>query len=358
MAVVLDRLWVDAARVELLTAAEAAALAGVAELATDDHLRESLDAADTAADVRTAALLAAAQNRVAGRPLSLADDDVRIGRIVQDPAGRDVFLETDQQPTNVAVFARRQRSGPNPVSLFLRAATGAPEPAVTVAAEAGIDNRIVGVATISGGCIPALPLAALESETSGAQSQTWVNAIEQHGGGDRFRYDADSGLVVAESDGLPELVLLSAAANASPAESVKCNVRCLDLGTGLRDDRCATQVDRGLAERDLDAFSGELRFDNGVVDIFCDAHVGDEMHRSLTKVVGEPRICFLFAAAGEPDVAAIPRIVAVRVMSVRVVDGDRVEIVVQPTVVRTRTAVLGDAATASNPYIYKLQLTQ
>ena len=38
-------------------------------------------------------------------------------------------------------------------------------------------------------------------------------------------------------------------------------------------------------------------------------------------------------------------------------DADRTEIVMQPTVVGTRTALLGDETTAANPYLYKLQLT-
>lgn len=358
MAVVLDRLWVDATRIELLTAAEAAALAGAAELADDSRLLDLLDESQRTEQARAAALLAAAGNTVAGQPLSLGNSDIRIGRVVQDPAGKGVFLETVNNPTSVAVFASRQRIGSNPVSLFLRDATSAGPPEVDVVAEAGISNQVVGVAAISGASVPALPLAALESDPSGTQPETWANAIEQRGGGDRFRYDEQSGLVVAERDGLPELVLRSASASASPTESAQANVRRLDFGAGLRDDRCAVQVRNGLTPAHLADFGGELRLDAGPLSVRCKSSIGVATHEACAAIIGQPRICFLFAAVAErTDTAAIPRLVAARIMSVRALDGERSEIVVQPCVVSTRTAMPGDTATAPNPYIYKLHLT-
>jgi hypothetical protein len=364
MAVVLDRLWIDAARIELLTLAEAAALASAAELASDERLRDPADFTRLTEDARDVAVRVAAENSVAGQFLHLNSDpgsDVRIGRIVRDDAGRDVFLETDNDPTSVAVFASRQRSGANPVALFLRDVSNTRQPTVSVVAEASIDNRIVGVVAIPGGTIPALPLAALELDPSGTQPETWVHQIEQRAGGDRFRYDADSGLVVEGADGLTELVLLSAPHSTSPQSASATNVRLLNFDTGLRDDRLARQVQNGLSTDDLTDFDGQLRFDFGPLSLDCQPLIDPDARAALFASIGQARICFLFAAnSTRPDVAVVPRIVAARIMSVRDVDGDRVEIVLQPAVVSTRTALLSDDAesTAGNPYIYKLQLTQ
>lgn len=359
MALVLDRLWIDAARVELLTAAEAAALAGAAQLATDEQLRDTGDPLQLTAESRSAAVQAARQNFVAGQPLVLDAADVHIGQIVQDPSGRDVFLETDSDPTSVAVFANRRRSGANPVALFLREASGAPLPDVQVVAEASIDHRVVGATVVPGGSIPALPLAALEVDPSGTQPETWVRQIEERGGGDQFRYDEDSGLVVNEPDGLTELVLLSASSSASPTEAAQANVRLLDLGTGLRDDRLAAQIASGLSADDLAGFDGQLRFDLGPLEIACRSQIGFATEAALAGGIGQARMCFVYSAGGSrPDVAVLPRLVAARVMSVRDVDGDRVEVVLQAAVVSTRTALLGDDDTVANPYVCKLQLTQ
>lgn len=357
-AIALDRLWIDAARIELLTAAESAALAGAAQLADETQFAAVVDVQDRLADVRTAAVAAAAQNYVAGQPLRLPTTDVHIGRIVQDRAGREVFLETNNAPTSVAVFAARQRSGANPVALFLRTLTNAQRPFVQVSAEATVDNRIIGVAAIPGGSIPALPLAALEIDPSGGQLQTWVRQIEEHGGGDQFRYDPASGLVVNQPDGLPELTLLSAPLSASTGTTAPTNVRLLDFATGLRDDRLAGQVTSGLRPVDLAAFNGVLRFDGAPLLIGCQSQIEPATRQALAAAIGQPRICCLFSSVtGKTDVVSVPRMVAVRVMSVRDVDGQRVEVIVQPTIVTTRTAMFAANAPVANPYINKLQLT-
>ncbi|MBL8848678.1 MAG: hypothetical protein JNG89_03300 [Planctomycetaceae bacterium] len=365
MAVVLDRLWIDAARVELLTAAEAAALASAAELASDERLRDPADLAPLAPEARNVAIRVAAENYVGGQPLRLDQEpgsDVRIGRIIRDDAGRDVFLETDNDPKSVAVFATRQRSGSNPVALFLRELTGASRPNVSVVAEASIDNRIVGVTAIPGGAIPALPLAVLEVDPSGVQLQTWVHQVEQRGGGDVFRYDAESALVVAGADGLPELALTSAPASATPQSAAGSNLRLLDLGSGLDDQRLATQVAFGLTYDHLADFDRQLRFDFGSLSIESSGRCEAATNASLAAAIGQTRICFLFTAGStQAGRVSVPRIVAARIMSVRIVDGDRTEIIVQPAVVSTRTALLNDDRTAdvaANPYVYKLQLTQ
>jgi hypothetical protein len=365
MAVVLDRLWIDAARIELLTAAEAAALASAAELANDERLRDLADLTQLAENARDVAVRVAAENFVAGQRLTLNTEpgsDVRIGRIIRDDAGRDVFLETDSDPTSVAVFAARQRSGTNPVALFLRDLSNTRQPIVSVVAEASIDNRIVGVAAIPGGTIPALPLAALELDPSGVQPETWVHQIEQRAGGDRFRYDAHSDLVVEDSDGLTELVLLSAPHSASPQAVGGANLRLLNFESGLRDERLARQVLEGLSADDLTDSDGQLRFDFGPLTFGCQSQIDPDTRAALTTAIGQARICCLFAAnAARPDLVPVPRIVAARIMSVRDIDGDRVEIVLQAAVISTRTALLNDdesASTAGNPYIYKLQLTQ
>ncbi|MFO1091871.1 MAG: hypothetical protein U0992_00965 [Planctomycetaceae bacterium] len=357
-AIALDRLWIDAARIELLTAAESAALAGAAQLADDRQLATVVDVRERLAEVRTAAVTAAAQNYVAGQPLRVPTTDVHIGRLVQDRTGREVFLETDNAPTSVAVFAARQRSGANPVALFLRTLTKAQRPLVQVSAEASIDNRVVGVAAIQGGSIPALPLAALEIDPSGVQPQTWVRQIEEHGGADQFGYDQASGLVINQPDGLPELTLLSAPLSASSGTATPTNVRLLDFATGLRDDRLAAQVAAGLRPADLVASNGVLRFDGLPLLIGCESQIEPATRQALAAAIGQPRICCVFSAvAGNTSAVSVPRMVAVRVMSVREVDSERVEIIVQPTVVTTRTAIFAANAEVANPYVYKLQLT-
>src|SRR5262245_51018624 len=66
LALILDRLWLDAADLELTTAAEAAALGAASALANDDLLRINADPELRQDDARNAAAWIASQNTVAG----------------------------------------------------------------------------------------------------------------------------------------------------------------------------------------------------------------------------------------------------------------------------------------------------
>ena len=107
-ALVIDRLHLDTAKSELRIAAEAAALAAARALANDDRVRPDFDSAALQMKSRFAAARIAAQNFVAGEPVTLSTDpanDVRFGNLKNDPAtGEPIFVETnDHEPTSVAV---------------------------------------------------------------------------------------------------------------------------------------------------------------------------------------------------------------------------------------------------------------
>ena len=99
LALVVDRLWLDAARVELTAATEAAALAAANRMADDELLRPTADLSVLLDNARQKAAEVAASNYVAGSPLELdtnEDGDIRFGRIVTDKdTGRGRFLEID-----------------------------------------------------------------------------------------------------------------------------------------------------------------------------------------------------------------------------------------------------------------------
>ena len=113
-ALVFDRLWLESASVELLTAAEAAATAAAGSLADDSLLRLQPDHEARADDARELAVQVAGENLTTGQPVELAnDEDIRLGRLVQQPDGQIRLIETDYFPTTVAVRAVRSRSRSN-----------------------------------------------------------------------------------------------------------------------------------------------------------------------------------------------------------------------------------------------------
>ena len=371
VALVLDRLWIDAAKLELRTAAEAAALAGAGRLVNDDRLRETFDAAAAAQGVRETAAEAAARNFAVGEPVVLdpaPGGDVRLGRIVPDDLGRDVFLETEDWPTSVLIFAARTRSRSNPVALFFRELTGQTAADVVSQAEATVDGRTIGVQSIPGATAPAVPLAILADDPLGERADTWRSAIEARSGADRYTYDPASGTVLEEPDGIPEITLRSAPAIEGDSSSSPPNVALVDVGTQLSESLLAEQIRRGFSEDDLALFGGELHFGFGPVTLESSTTFSAAARDALQSIVGEPRICLLYESSEEADawaagtVSAV-RLAAGRVMTVSSGEGDSVEIVFQPALVATRTALLQESLApgpfvSPHVYVYKLHLTQ
>lgn len=121
----IDVAWMQLVRTELRTATDAASRAGAKELSLEQDISRA----------RAAAINAAARNRVAGKPLALAGDDVVFGTSQQaNAASRFVFTPGGDTINAVRVTGRRQQgSAGGPVSLFLGGLLGVQqfEPAQT-----------------------------------------------------------------------------------------------------------------------------------------------------------------------------------------------------------------------------------
>lgn len=369
-ALALDRLWIELAMTELTTCAEAAAIAAGRELAADELLRAEADAKNRLAAARRAAAHIAAQNLVAGKPLQLETSpagDIRFGRLVVDEAtGRPRFVETTRNPTSVLVTARRSRSRNNPVALLFSGLTGGRGAEAAQRAEATIDNRVAGVRPFGEIPVPALPLAILKHDPAGTRADTWDVQIERRAGQDRFSYDARSRQVQRRPDGIPEIVLRSMKASRRAAEA---NVLLVELGTDLRSRHVVRQIRRGWTVEDLADYNGELTFQERPLSLIATAAFAGDVPRALAATAGQTRIVLLYAEQEPVGRAGLGRarcvgLVAGRVMTVRVLDEGACEIVFQPAVTTSRTAVLADISPPHsergelrNPYIYKLQLT-
>lgn len=370
VALALDRLWLDAAAVELTTVAEAAALAAVGRLASDDLLRDDADPEQRFESARKVAARVGVRNRVAGAPVVLNTSphgDVRIGRVVvRESTGHTVFMETSHRPTTVVVTAKRTRRRHNPVALLFRDVAGQSAGDVAARAEASIDPHVIGFRPFDGAPAPALPLAILARDLTGRRKDTWQVQIEQRGGQDRFAFDSKTGEVSRGSDGLPEIVLRS---KRPDGDARKSNVQLVNLGNGLRDGELARQVQTGLTEKDLDQVGGELVLTEEPLVLSTLGTIEWATMGALDQTIGRHKICLLYEGYETDGRSGIGRakcvgLVAGRIMSVREPRYRECEVVVQPSVIATRTAVIGTRANSGqtrtandNSYIYKLHLT-
>ncbi|MBI1312045.1 hypothetical protein GC176_12195 [bacterium] len=412
-ALVIDRLWLDNAQVELTTAAEAAALAGAGRLATDDLLRTGVDHEVVVSEARSAALRIAQENRIAGQAVVLDPSpagDIRFGRLVQDDAGRTVFLETNQQPTSVVVNAEHSHDRNNPVVRFFDGWLSQQGADVAARAEATVDNHIVGFRPLNELPIPVLPIAILRASSGSTQTPTWQRDIERRAGSDRFGIDPLTGAVTNQSDGIPEIVLrdsgvtpqgssssttqpvasasnpqipdsqisdppisnqqttASASGTTSPPLPTERNVYAFALNPKSSATQVARQFRSGWTVADFPSGVDILRIDRGPLSFAALDSLGGAVADSITQIVGQQRIVFLFDSVtigrGTDRVTCVAT-VAGRVMSFHPNVAGGCEIVFQPTVLTTRTAVLSRETVTQGPldrfvnrYTYKLQLTQ
>lgn len=371
VAVVLDRLWVDSAYSELTAASEAAALAAARSLVNDDLLRPGVPAQRRIAMARLAAQEAAARNVVAGRNVALtitgSDPDVRIGvRAVSSSTGESRFLETDRAPNAVHVDARLERSKGNPVGMLMRGLTGEPVADVAMPAEALADNHVAGLQPTPGFAAPAFPLGILAYDPTGRRQDTWLTQILQRKGQDQFGYDEETGTVTKGPDGIPEILLRAADRNDRSGEP---NMMLLDFGTGMRGQPVIQQILSGLTVDDLSRFPGGLLPVNPKLTLMSSSGISESQLNAFTKMVGECRACVLYLEVAKPggqadsDHAQCFALAAGRVMQVIRTPGKAPQMVFQPGILVTRTALLaGNAgAPASVPphnYLFKISLTQ
>ena len=346
LALILDRLWLDAADLELTTAAEAAALVAAGELANDDLLKPSADPQHRLDMARNSATWIASQNLVAGDPVQLdgnPEGDIRLGKLVMDEHESKIrFEETATQPATAVVTSLRTRRTSNPVGLFIAGVTGHASGDVATRVEASVDNRVIGLRPLAGIPIPALPIAIWLNDPSGQRPDTWQNQIEARKGEDKFGYDCLGHTVTSGADGIPEMTLRSQARGSS----LNMNAIVVDVGAGLSDKVLAAQFAHGLTTEDLATTGGELSiFDSAHQTMPASGEIRHADRIAMESIIGEPRICFLYSTAtsgssGEITQATCVRMVAIRVLSVHDLSDGSCEFVVQPCIIKTRTAIL------------------
>ena len=369
-ALVVDRLWLDMATEEAVSVAEAAAIAAVRELASDDDLRDPEPEPEgrlTAA--KLAAENVAAMNHVAGQAFNLQPDsgDLQFGvKLTVEDTGEIRFVETIHQPRSVRVVAQRTHARGNPVALFIRGLTHQAAGEVRAEAEASIDNHVVGLQSVGGARVPMIPLAILSHDPLGQRQDTWQMQIENRRGADQFRFDPVTREVQPGSDGIPEIILKPAAAG---ADLITANMAFFDVHGEAGRFPLEEQLELGWSAQDLERRDGRFLMTQGPEVFSARGTVNKQIAAALSSTIGECRAVMLYLNVPSADASAMPRIqsaglVAGRVMAVQLQDGMNYQVVFQPGVLATHSAVLPndlgivDGTAQASKYVYQMKLTQ
>jgi hypothetical protein len=366
MAFVFDRLWQDAAEIELRTAGEAAALAAAGQLASDDTIRDDADWKLICETGRISAAEIAGRNSVGGVTVSLDSDpngDVRFGKLVDNAIGERVFVETTSQPNVVYVRARQGRGSSNPVGLLVRDLSGAGR-LLQVIVGATAENHIAGVRPYAGVNVPAIPIAIYAGNAATAAAG-WNGLIEGRGGPDAWRVADDGRSLEQGADRIHEMTAISAPDQADEKEQLLATVHVIDVGTGLSEEGLRRQCREGWSQDDLADHYGELRCDGGPLTFTSKPKISSEIRVELSKLIGQTRLCWLFDSAlpttnRDRCQLSCGRLVAIRILGVQAVADGMLSLELQPAVIATRTALVSETGDERlmNPYVYKVFLSE
>lgn len=373
LALILDRLWLEATRLELQTAAEAAVLAGARELASDQRLLPNASEEQLSDAATQSAVFASIANRAAGQPVEITEGDITFSSHLNTVESATSSVDVDpsnQLPDLIRVEAHRTRFRGNPVALFISQLTRQPYGDAVSIAAARIDDRVIGVRPISGSTIPALPLAIWQADPSGQRGDTWQVAIEQRKGRDEYGYDEAEHAVTSGSDGIPELTLTSARRN-GPVHVA--NLQLLDIGTKFDEQQLGQQIRAGWTSEQLSNWGGEFRLSalpksTESVTVSGLPYLESADRDALDAIVGMSRIALLYNSASATEGQTSQQVQCTRMVAIRVLrvidqpDGS-CQLIVQPTVLATRTALVDpslttDSQTDTDTYLYRLELTQ
>jgi hypothetical protein len=223
LAINYTRLWTI--RVEMQSAADAAALACADTLVGDDLLRGTPSALPHLIQTASAqAIQYAANNAVLGQPFvllpnpdNLANGDIVFGTLDRPRGSTFAVAANVSDPTNTAlatvnavlINARLTRARGNAPSLLLGGLLGIASVDIHAASAAMLDRDVIGFRPLGQQPLKLAPLAIF-SDPTGKDSKSWQYQIEEKNAPDNYRYDAATHMFVldAAGDGLPEMPAL------------------------------------------------------------------------------------------------------------------------------------------------------
>lgn len=356
IALVLDRMWLDMARLEMRTSAEAAALAAARELVSDDLLRPTVTEDRRIARARQAARQIASENIVAGSPLELRTDpdgDVRLGHLkIASGFTTPQFVESQQDLRTAVVIARRVQDRNNPIALLINGVSPSDSANVIVTAEASIDDRIVGLRPLPGSTAPVWPLAILADDPSGARNDTWHRQIELRQGSDFYSVNELTGLVEPMPDGIPEISLSFANPTGNAALTAFRSVQ--------PDQDLNRLILTGVEEQDLLPWNGTL-IPGPQLALEAIRERTAAYESQFRQRLGICRACLLYSSDSADSKILCPRLVAGRIVECGTDGTGDLTLKFQPGVMETRSAIPATAETVAvlpDNYIYHLSLTQ
>jgi hypothetical protein len=390
-ALVINQLWINAARANALRCAEAAALAAGHKLLCDEMLRPQPGEFEQQGRItrsRMAAMELCELYRQSTPVPALRASDIHYqGPSLSDDASESSSSGQGTEGPEQVTVGYRTGDGRYRIPLFLSGLTGMRDVALGVEATVRLEHTPAGFQPGPLMTIPMMPFC-LPDDDGETGAESWSLRIEKRPKSDRFAWVEERNVVESGPDGLPEItVTLTSGRPSMTCEALVPLQWCRDPFGSRAFQR---QMSSGLSDDDLTSVGLEnIRFPQSVTTCSIPRSALDGLAEELGRLKGRAMLWCLTdvnqsndsdadnsadssvtvtnAAAAEegsadpepvPDRITLTRPVAARIVHVRMRSKQQVQVTLQPCVLATVTAMMESAVPANNRYVYSVRLVQ
>jgi Flp pilus assembly protein TadG len=345
MGLSVDLAVMAAARAQLSTVADAAALAGAQKLANEYRVRGTTDLTSTIASANAQAAAFASANTVLGQSVTLVQNtgntsgtgDVLVGYINQatPTAAMDSSSASATNYNSVQVTATRSSNRGGLVPTFFASLMGFSGSTVSVQSTATAQNySINGFQTAGSLNANLLPIVL---------DQTTYNAMMAGTTTDQYTYNPTTGTVTSGADGITESKLYPVASG-SPGNWGTVNIGVSNNSTSI----LAAQIQNGITPAQLATFpGGVIQLDTTQtppsITFSGNPGISAGLASALDSIIGKPVTIPIYDTNGGNGNNAWYRVVAFaacRVMAVNF-QGNPKYVIIQPALVTDGTAIPG-----------------
>ena len=186
-------------------------------------------------------------------------------------------------------------------------------------------------------------------------------------GDDDYAYDPATGQVSSGSDGILEVNIYPTAAPSGNGNGngngsnqwTPGNRGTIDLGNpNNATPDLKRQILEGLNENDLSYFNGEIRLDQGPLEVNGDPGISAAIKTELAAIIGKPRAMPLFTSVtgqGNNTWYTLVKFVGIRILDVKLTGGNKY-VIVQPATLIDPTVIPGGATIQDSSIFTPLKL--
>ena len=360
-------LWISCLRNQAQNCAASAAISAGHRYLSDDMLRgwqQPFEYEGRMARCREAAVEMVELSRRGTTLPPISEEQVEVHWGDGQTASNDPALLV---PEKIVVSFDR-RDAPYSIASFFSGLAGKRASGLSVSAAVSLEHAPAAFQPSASASVPMLPFSICDDVLPVEDGQTpatagyWSANIESGTGRDLFSWDPNTHAFHDGPDGLPELKVSIYGTTSGSGPDAFIPLCFRKISPAASGPAITKWIKNGLDLNDLKTFGVEqITFPGALPTASISLQDQGACMSALQSKIGEPCIVCLSSAEGQESGAGslkLKRPVAVRIVQVRQSASKMVDLILQPCVMATSTAVTSNATGSSlNRYVYSVRLT-